>query len=198
MTRPAIEDIKSGEELKRWYWLKSELVAFCKVAKLSYLGSKFETLDRLADALDHKGAPKAQNTSKASKPSSKFAWSKSTLTLDTIITDSYTNGPNTRKFFKSHCGEKFHFSIPFMDFMKNNIGKTLQDAVNEYHRLETLRKTKDFKSEIPAGNQYNKYLRDFFLDNPTMTAAQARHFWKLKRNLPLGSHKYEREDLNLK
>jgi hypothetical protein len=120
------------------------------------------------------------------------------LELNTIITDSYTNGPNTRQFFKEHCGERFHFSIPFMDFMKNNCGKTLQDAINEWKRLDELSKYKNFKSEIPEGNQYNKYIRDFFADNPNMTINQARHFWKLKRSLPLGRHIYERTDLELK
>ena len=132
------------------------------------------------------------------KPNSKFDWAKSELNLNTIITDSYKNGPNLRKFFKEHCGEKFHFSIPFMNFMKNNCGKKLQDAVDEWHRLNDRKKDKSFKSEIPEGNQYNKYLRDYFADNPDSTVAKARHFWKLKRRLPLGKHFYEKEDLNLK
>jgi hypothetical protein len=85
-----------------------------------------------------------------------------------------------------------------MDFMKNNCGKTLQNAVNEWHKLNEQSKDKNFKSEIPASNQYNKYIRDFFADNPTMTLEQARHFWKLKRSLPLGRHIYEKTDLKLK
>ncbi|MBX9781590.1 MAG: SAP domain-containing protein [Chitinophagaceae bacterium] len=47
MTRPNIQDIKTGEELKRWYWLKEELVNFCKQKRLSYFGSKFDILERL-------------------------------------------------------------------------------------------------------------------------------------------------------
>lgn len=197
MIRPDINEIETGAELKRWYWLKEELVDFCKRTQLSYVGAKFDILERIAKALD-KGAISTENTTKEIKPTSKFVWSKSFLTLDTVITDSYTNGPNTRKFFKQQCGDKFHFSIPFMDFMKNNCGKTLQDAVNEWHRLNEQSKDKNFKSEIPASNQYNKYIRDFFADNPTMTLKQARHFWKLKRSLPLGRHIYEKTDLKLK
>jgi hypothetical protein len=197
MIRPDINEIETGAELKRWYWLKEELVDFCKRTQLSYVGAKFDILERIATALD-KGVTKTENTTNEVKPTSKFIWSKSLLTLDTIITDSYTNGPNTRKFFKQHCGDKFHFSIPFMDFMKNNCGKTLQNAVNEWHKLNEQSKDKNFKSEIPASNQYNKYIRDFFADNPTMTLEQARHFWKLKRSLPLGRHIYEKTDLKLK
>jgi hypothetical protein len=196
MKRPDIREIQTGDELKRWYWLKQELVDYCKLTQLSYVGAKFDILDRIAIALD-KGITKTERITKIDVPTSKFVWSKSQLTLNTVITDSYTNGPNTRKFFKEHCGDKFHFSIPFMDFMKNNCGKTLQDAVNEWKMLNEKSKDKKFKSEIPEGNQYNKYIRDFFADNPTKTIDQARHFWKLKRSLPLGRHIYEKTDLNL-
>jgi hypothetical protein len=197
MKRPDIYKIETGAELKRWYWLKQELVEFCKKTQLSYVGAKFDILERIASALDN-GVTEIEKKSQKAKPTSKFLWAKSSLNLDTVITDSYTNGPNTRKFFKQHCGDKFHFSIPFMDFMKNNCGKTLSDAVNEWRRLNELSKDKNFKSDIPEGNQYNKYIRDFFADNPNLTIERARHFWKLKRSLPLGKHIYEKTDLKLK
>jgi SAP domain-containing new25 len=50
--RPNIDDISSGEELKKWYWLKAELVTFCKKISFNYSGSKFEILDRIALSLD--------------------------------------------------------------------------------------------------------------------------------------------------
>jgi Domain of unknown function (DUF6434)/SAP domain-containing new25 len=196
MKRPSIFDIESGDELKRWYWLKEELITFCKTAKIRSNGSKFEILDRIATALDN-CFPDVSNNRKKTKAAS-FNWAKEKLTLETIITENYTNGPNTRSFFKEYCGEKFHFSIPFMAYMKENTGKTLQDAIGFWMNLQDLRKVKNFKSEIPAGNQYNQYLRDFFADNPGKTITEARNFWKLKRSLPLGKHIYERTDLKLK
>ncbi len=196
MKRPDITDIKTGNELKLWYWLKQELVDFCKLNQLSYMGAKFDILERIAMLLD-KGSTKTKKIHPTIKTSSKFIWSKAILNLDTVITDSYTNGPNTRNFFKIHCGKKFHFSIPFMNFMKNNCGKTLRDAIDEWNRLNAKSKSKNFKSEIPPGNQYNKYIRDFFADNPNMTHKQARHFWKLKKSLPVGRHIYEKKDLKL-
>ena len=69
--------------------------------------------------------------------------------------------------------------------------------INEWQRLNEQSKDKNFKSEIPTGNQYNKYIRDFFADNPNPTIEQARHFWKLKRSLLLGRHIYEMSDLKL-
>jgi hypothetical protein len=196
MTRPPITTITHGKELKKWYWLKEELVNYCKLTKINYTGTKFEILERVANVLDNVSDQKSKTTKQ--KITSKFDWHSEKLSLDTIITDSYKNSQNVRRFFKLHCGEKFHFSIPFMAFMKSNVGKTLDAAVNEWYRLDEQGKDKNFKSEIPEGNQYNKYIRDFFADNPTKTIKDARHFWKLKRSLPLGRHVYERSDLKLK
>ncbi len=197
MQRPDIKNIQHGSELKRWYWLKQELVDYCKIAKLNYNGSKFDILETIANTLDEKDV--ATPKLKAAKAvMSKTIWAKQLLHLDTIITPQYTNGSNSRNFFIAHCGSKFHFTIPFMHFLKNNCGKTLQDAVNEWKRLEGIQQDKNYKSTIPEGNQYNKYIRDFFTDNPKMTIVQARHFWKLKKSLPLGRHRYERSDLELK
>jgi hypothetical protein len=197
MARPGIDSITSGEELKRWYWLKAELVAYCKQAGISYMGAKFDILERIALVLDE-GVSRAKKPANPSKSNSKFDWHAAILSPETIITDSYKNSQNVRRFFIQHCGAQFHFSIPFMHFMKTNCGGTLQDAINEWQKLDQQSKNKNFKSEIPAGNQYNQYIRDFFADNPGMSIKEARHFWHLKRNLPLGRHVYERSDLDLK
>jgi Domain of unknown function (DUF6434)/SAP domain-containing new25 len=190
MKRPEIETIKSGVELKKWYWLKAELVEFCKVKSISYTGGKFVILERIADTLDGKS-----NESKSVKGKSTFNWAKEHLTINTIITDSYTNGQNARQFFKEHCGGKFRFSIAFMSWMKANVGKTLKDAVAEWKSSENFNKVN--KSKIPLHNQYNQYIRDFFADNPGKTMEEARRFWNLKKQLPIGRHQYERSDLEL-
>ena len=207
MTRPDISSITTGEDFKKWYWLKEEVVNYCKAAKIPYSGSKFDIIDRIANVLDNKIDNKIPTdepsksdkiTPKSSKTILKMNWHTAHLTLDTVITDSYKNGQNVRRFFQEHCGEKFSFNIEFMAWMKKNEGKTLENAVNEWLRIAEQSKDKTFKSIIPEGNQYNKYMRDFFLDNPDKTIQEARHFWQLKRTLPLGLHKYERSDLDLK
>ena len=192
--RSNIEDIKTGAELVRWYWLKEELVAFCKLTGINYTGVKFDILKRIAAILDEKPFEKGQKV----KMHSNFNWHSEQLTLETLITDSYKNTQNVRRFFQEHCNKKFSFNIAFMVWMKANAGKTLQDGVEEWNSLNAQTKSKNFKTEIPKGNQYNQYLRDFFIDNPNKTIKEARHFWALKRALPLEFHRYDRSDLNLK
>ncbi len=195
MKRPDLIDIKTAEELQKWYWLKQELVDYCKLMKIHYSGSKAEIMDRIAETLET-GVIKAEKRIKKQKFSSRFNWAKEVLTPDTMITDSYKNGQNTRRFFQEQIGPSFKFNIDFMAWIKANVGKTLRDAVEQWQLLEDRKKDKNFKSTIPSSNQYNQYMRDFFADNPDKTIKDARKYWSLKRSLP-GHNKYEKSDLKL-
>jgi len=195
MKRPDLINIKTAEEFRQWYWLKQELVDYCKLIKINYAGSKAAITDRIAEILTT-GVIKENNKTKKPRPTSKFNWAKEVLTPDTIITDSYKNGQNTRQFFQKEIGPSFKFNIDFMAWMKANCGKTLKDAVAQWYLLEERKKDKTFKSTIPPSNQYNQYMRDFFADNPDKTIKDARKYWSLKRSLP-GHNKYEKSDLAL-
>ena len=195
MNRPDLIDVQTAEELRQWYWLKQELVDYCKLVKINYSGSKAEITDRIAQILTS-GIVEVSKLKEKVKPTSRFNWKKEQLTPETVITDSYTNGPNTRQFFLQEIGPKFKFNIDFMAWMKANCGKTLHDAAVQWQILEDRKKDKNFKSTIPKSNQYNQYMRDFFADNPNKTIKDARKYWAIKRSLP-GSNKYERSDLEL-
>ncbi len=192
--RPPIQRIKSSAELQNWYWLKEELVAYCRKRNISYTGGKFQLSDRIGKFLDD---GKKNSLPEHVKISSSFDWHSATLTLHTIITDSYRNTQNVRRFFTEHCGNRFHFNIPFMEWMKKNIGKQLKYAVTEWKHLEDQKKKADFKSKIPAHNQYNQYIRDFFANNPDRSMKEARACWKLKKLLP-GKTVYSKTDFFLR
>ncbi|MEP4194649.1 MAG: DUF6434 domain-containing protein [Aliishimia sp.] len=130
--RPNICDIESGAALKQWYWLKSELLDEVRRRGLRQAGGKFDLLDRLAHFLDT-GEPDLPKV-KSPPRTSKFDWHSEELRPETVLTDSYKNTQNVRRFFKAHAGEQFKFTIGFMDWIKANTGKTLGDAVDEYHR----------------------------------------------------------------
>lgn len=195
--RPDIKTLTSGVGLKRWYWLKAELLAEARRLGLKTTGQKFAILDRIAHFHDtgSKVAPKDV----APKTSSKFDWHCAELTPDTTLTDSYKNTQNVRRFFKSQVGDTFKFNIEFMAWMKNNTGATLADAVAEYMAMKLREADPEYESVIAHHNQFNQYTRDFLGDNPKMGMSDVRHFWALKRALPSddGRHVYERSDLDL-
>ena len=192
--RPEIGQCASGAAFRRWYWLKSELVAFAREHGLRVSGGKDALADRIAHYLDT-GDRAGAGEPRRPRPGSTFNWATATLTLDTVITDSFTNGPNLRAFMKRHAGPSFRSSIEFMQWARDNVGKTLADAVAEWRRIEARRKA-GHKAPIPAHNQFNQYVRDYFADNPGGSMATARRLWAVKRRRP-GDNRYRRSDLKV-
>lgn len=195
--RPDITSLSDSVELRRWYWTKDELLGECRRLGLRMSGGKFRLLDRISHF--HDTGETVFPGDKSQTVTSKFDWRSATLTQDTIITDSYKNSQNVRRFFQAHVGDHFKFNIANMAWMKENTGKTLADAVEAIKSLEAEAKQPEFQSKIADHNQFNQYTRDFLADNPQMGIQDVRHFWALKRALPsdTGRHRYEPSDLSL-
>lgn len=64
-----------------------------------------------------------------------FDWHSEKLNPSTKINSTYKNTQNVRRFFKQNIGEHFHFTRDFMKFMKENTGKTLSEAADEWKRM---------------------------------------------------------------
>jgi len=197
MTKPAIETITTGTELKRWYWLKSDLSARAKALGLKTAGSKFELLDRIAVFLDT-GLRKTAPAPRARKTKG-FDWHGGALSRETVLTDTYKNTQNVRRFFRSELGDAFKFNIEFMAWLKGNAGKTLGDACAEYRAMKRREAAPDFVSRIAPDNQFNQYMRDFLAHHPDRTVDEVRAAWAAKTQQPsaTGRHVYAPGDIDL-
>ncbi|MCR9138252.1 MAG: SAP domain-containing protein [Alphaproteobacteria bacterium] len=195
--RPEIGTINTGAELRRWYWRKDELTVHARNLGLKATSGKFELLDRIAHYLDSgdKIFPGDQTT----RPRSSFDWHSEPLSKDTVITDSYRNTQNVRRFFKAAIGDGFKFNIAFMEWMRSNTGKTLEDACTAYRTFQDQAKTPGFQTTIKDHNQFNQYTRDFLADNPELGMDDVRRVWALKIQKPsdTGRHVYDPADLML-
>ncbi|MDA3847801.1 MAG: DUF6434 domain-containing protein [Vallitaleaceae bacterium] len=188
--RPEL-DLKISEEVfLDYYWLKEELVDFCKRNNLPRSGMKKELTDTIAHYLktgEILRGEKEKSIKKSVMPSA--------LSLDTIIPVSYKNDENHREFFKQVIGSHFKFNVSFMNWMKQNDGKTYQVAVNEWLRIE--REKKDGKKVIISSQfEYNQYTRDFFNANSDLNREAAIICWKYKKS-QAGSNKYEDRDKDI-
>ena len=195
MARPPFAEVQTGKEFNRWYWLKAEMVEICQAMGLPAHGRKFDLRDRIMYALNHEGAEKPE--SEETQPLSNFNWAKAALTPETRITDNVTFGPNFRRFMQGRVAGRFRCFASFMDWVKANPGRTLQDAVSEYERQSHENRHK--RGPIADNNMYNQYTRDFLADNPDRTPADARKYWLLKKQLPTedGFVRYRATDLEL-
>ncbi len=195
MDKPNLTKDISLADFNDFYWLKQELVDFCKTVGLPTTGGKIEITNRIRHYLSTGTIIKSQTVK--NKSTSTFDWNAELLSPETIITDSYKNGENVRRFFLQEIGSHFSFNVIFMNWIKENVGKTLGEAVIEWHRINELKKDKNYESEIAPQFEYNKYMRAFLKDNPDLSSADAMKYWKLK-SAKRGTNEYEKTDLELK
>jgi hypothetical protein len=195
MKRPELNAQISVQDFKDFYWLKQELVDFCKKMGISTEGGKIALTQRIVAFLET-GVVEKKPLKTAAKPQSKFDWNNTPLDLNTLITDNYKNTENVRQFMTQHIGSHFHFTTVFMKWLKQNAGKILADAIEEWQRLHELKKNKNHISEIDPQFEYNRYIRAFLADNPDKTRQDAVKYWNLKRQ-QRGSKAYNKTDLEL-
>ncbi len=183
--RPALESLHTAAVFRRWYWLKSELVAFARSKGLPTAGNKPELTERLAHWLDS-GEVKPP---KRRVVTSRFDWQRAELTPETLITDSYRNTQNVRAFMKAHAGQRFAFSNEFMAWMRENTGRTLADAVRFWQELDRRKREEGYREPSLPQNQYARFTRAIAEAKPGIRAREIRRLWKLKRSGP-GPHEY--------
>jgi hypothetical protein len=53
MKRPALSDQLSVDDFKDFYWLKKELIAFCKTKGINQTGGKLEIAERIITFLQN-------------------------------------------------------------------------------------------------------------------------------------------------
>jgi len=190
--RPKLDKNISESDFKEFYWLKEELVNFCRFVGILTSGSKTELEGRIIRFLNSSIIEKPKRKTKAL---STFNWREEPLTRETHITDNYKNNQNVRRFFTEQIGKRFRFNIAFMDWMKANVGKTLGNAVDAWLEIEELKKMRTEPKKILPHLQYNRYVRDFLADNPEKSMQDAIKHWKVKKS-KRGDNLYHREDLD--
>jgi len=193
--RPNLNKHISPKDFREFYWLKEELIKFCRAEGLKTSGSKIEITKRIDKFLQTGDRQQIKINSKP-KSKSKFDWKNEKLSLETEITDNYKNTENARKFFEQHIGTHFKFNVKFMNWMKSNTGKTLEAAIEEWKKIRTEKKNDTQPKEIAPQFEYNRYLRDFLADNPKSSREVGIKLWKIKKS-KRGDNIYKKDDLKL-
>lgn len=169
------------DTFKSHYWLKIELIDFCKDNALSTAGSKQEITHRIEVFITTGSKIKpAPNNSTYHRDSLQ------PITCDTPVVN-YKNDAATRRFFVEHIGQHFRFDAYLRQFTnKNNITKNLTygDLVNGWLAEESKRNTPHYKSTIAKQFEYNQFTRDFFANEKGKSRTDAIKAWKVLKDLP--------------
>lgn len=185
--RPDLDINLDGKTFREYYYLKEELVDFCRKHNLQATGGKLELADRIAEFLDT-GKRNSATHIKRKSPS------VGEITLDTVIESNFVCSEKHRAFYKEHIGKSFSFNVLFQKWLKSNAGKTYRESIDAYYRILEDKKKK--KTTIDRQFEYNTYIREFFADNKDKNLEQAIKCWKYKKSLK-GHNKSEREDLKI-
>lgn len=183
--RPQLNNNLDASSFRNFYYLKQELVDFCRANGLPVSGDKIELTDRVAHFLST-GKTLPHVPKRKSPPPS------DPITDDSVIEDNIVFSEKHRAFFVEKIGKTFSFNVPFQHWLKSNAGKTYADAVGAYYRV--LEEKKHSKTAIGKQFEYNTYIRDFFADNRGKTLADAIVCWRYKKSLP-GNNRYDSTDL---
>ena len=183
--RPVLDKNLDSKTFRDFYYLKEELVDFCRKNGLPVSGGKLQITDRIACFLD---TGEIQEPSKVKRN----VMTVSDISEDTIIEVDFVCSEKHRTFFKEHIGNRFSFNVAFQKWLKSNAGKTYKEAIAAYY--QTLEDKKKGKTKIDKQFEYNTYIRAFFADNRGKTLEEAIKCWNYKKQLQ-GHNGYEQSDL---
>lgn len=183
--RPALIKGLESQTFRQYYYLKEELVQFCREENLQATGGKIELTERIAHYLEN---GERTYIKRSSRPTSNVLL----LTTDSYVESNFKCSQMHREFFKSIIGPTFSFNVTFQNWLKENEGKTYQEAISAYHQIMENKKMN--RTTIDRQFEYNTYIRDFFDDNKGSSLQAAIACWKYKKSQP-GHNRYEREDL---
>ncbi|MBK7106531.1 MAG: cytoplasmic protein [Ignavibacteriae bacterium] len=193
--RPELNKKINLKDFQDFYWLKSELTAFCKEIGITNFGGKIEITHRIAEYLRTGRIVKDSGSEKVRlhKPTKP----KNPISRDTIIGIEYRTYKEKKEFLQSNIGKQFHFTVHLLDWFKKNTGKkTYKDFIDEWNKEQRKKKDPNYKSEIAPQFEYNTYIRDFLKDNPDRTKKDAITCWKVKKSMR-GNNIYNKSDLNI-
>lgn len=91
--RPVLNRDLKSTTFREYYYLKEELIVFCRNEELSTSGGKIELTDRIADFLDTGENKKVENKKKIK------AIDIGTITEDSIIEEEFVCSEKHRAFF---------------------------------------------------------------------------------------------------
>ena len=155
--RPNFRDIKSFEELSRYYWYREELAEICKSLELEYRCTKQE-LNHIIEQY-FKGNRVEKSVKKLTKNQTKA------ITLNTTLFEcGFSFNQKFREYFSAVTGvNPFKFNADMATAWRkvkaeNDLNFTIQDMLKVYYGES------DYAKYDNSACQWNQFLKDFCSD----------------------------------
>ncbi len=174
LARPS--EIASIDDLENYYWMKSDLIKFCKNHQLPMQGIKFDLIARIRNYLSTGHRTNYKPKIKQDKKDSLQGITKN------MLVKNYNNDAETRKFFVEHIGKNFKFNSylrQFTDPDKILPNMTYSDLIVGWISFENDRKDSDKDHIIAPQFEYNQFIKDYFKNEENGTLKMAISAWKI-------------------
>ncbi|SCA58875.1 hypothetical protein AB751O23_AX_00050 [Chlamydiales bacterium SCGC AB-751-O23] len=177
------------KDFKKYYFTVAELKIFCKEQKipLSSCDRKFDILNKIETFLE---IGRLTPSTKTSKQAALFNKKPRVLNDEQKIGEGFKFTREARVFFEETLDKKFKCSVPFLAWVKVNSDKKIKDLKEKYLSLKLLKGKKTINKQF----EYNKFTRDFFLANPSLSREDCLNCWRKVRELK--DRKYSDQYLN--
>ena len=173
MARPDLAAGLSPEAFRDHYWLKAELMAFCRAAGLSASGGKMEVADRI-EAFLRDGTRLVP----AKRPA-RIGAMPGTFTRATVIGEGWRCTQALRVFFEAETHPGFRFDAVARGFVHDGAGRTLGEAADAYMTARGR------KREIAPQLEYNRFTRAYAEAHPGASRSEVAAAWKRHRDTPV-------------
>jgi len=171
--RPELTHEIAGDQFEDHYWLKNELVAFCRINQIPASGTKILLSARIAAFL--RGEPLAtEATKRIVRPMPQD------FTLEMKIEKGWRCSQALRGFFERMTGKKFGFDEVLRQQIAQGEGITLQQALSAWEQRQEMKP----KNTIAPQFEYNRFVRRYRALKPGLKHSEVVTAWKYFRSLP--------------
>lgn len=157
--RPNLLPGLHADDFGSFYWLKKELLQFCRTYGIAASGSKQDLEARIKVFLNTGDVNKA---SKARPSIAKLPAQPLVLKLDAPVPIGFRCSYEARDFFIQYLGPSFRYSVALQKYVRENPGITFFQVIEEYKRQQDAKAL--HTSRIDSQFEYNQFTRDYFLD----------------------------------
>ena len=114
MDRPELNNQLDSKTFREYYYLKEELIDFCRKNNLQTTGGKIELTDRISKFLDTGERIFKVYDSRRTKIIDE-------ITLESIIEDNFVCSEKHRAFYKKEIGKSFSFNVLSLLSLKKSL-----------------------------------------------------------------------------
>ena len=174
MTRPALTAALAAEVFGDHYWLRQELVDFCRRHGGPTAGGKTAIAARIEAFLRTGAWPAAERaaTARGAMPA--------TFSRASVIGAGWRCSQALRAFFEAELGRGFHFDRTMRSFIAGSPGRTLGDAIAAWQAAQAAGEPAPIESQF----EYNRFTRAHREAHPGASHDEVVWAWHAHRNTP--------------